>query len=207
MRDFRDAKTMAKGLRRSLASQGIEYTHSQSLELIAQAFGYDDWNVLAAKIEAARIAPAASKRPGQEDPLHCSFCGKSQHDVRTLIAGPNTFICNECVAICDGVVEDNELTRHLKGEGEAAEGYPALRAYLAERSSEQLAAYLARTEKAVAAERDILEALDGGPSALPGYLASLTGPERARRRAFLAKQLAARQVSLDLVATALAARG
>jgi ATP-dependent Clp protease ATP-binding subunit ClpX len=33
--------------------------------------------------------------------LHCSFCGKSQHDVEKLIAGPAVFICNECVAECN----------------------------------------------------------------------------------------------------------
>jgi hypothetical protein len=32
--------------------------------------------------------------------LYCSFCGKSQHDVRKLIAGPGPFICNECVDLC-----------------------------------------------------------------------------------------------------------
>lgn len=31
--------------------------------------------------------------------VYCSFCGKSQHNVRRLIAGPNVFICNECIAI------------------------------------------------------------------------------------------------------------
>jgi class 3 adenylate cyclase len=51
-----------------------------------------------------------STRKGPSDSkvtLHCSFCGKSQHDVRKLIAGPNVFICNECVDLClDIVVED-----------------------------------------------------------------------------------------------------
>ena len=32
--------------------------------------------------------------------LYCSFCGKSQHEVRKLIAGPTVFICDECVASC-----------------------------------------------------------------------------------------------------------
>ena len=32
--------------------------------------------------------------------LYCSFCGKSQHEVRKLIAGPTVFICNECVELC-----------------------------------------------------------------------------------------------------------
>ena len=35
-----------------------------------------------------------------KNPLYCSFCGKSQHEVRKLIAGPTVFICNECVELC-----------------------------------------------------------------------------------------------------------
>jgi hypothetical protein len=37
------------------------------------------------------------RKPG----MYCSFCGKSSEDVRTLIAGPSVFICNECVAYCN----------------------------------------------------------------------------------------------------------
>src|SRR5256714_2170124 len=44
-----------------------------------------------------------------EKPLHCTFCGKSQHEVRKLIAGPTVFICDECVELCmDIVVEENK---------------------------------------------------------------------------------------------------
>ena len=40
--------------------------------------------------------------------LYCSFCGKSQHEVKKLIAGPSTFICDECTILCfDILVEDN----------------------------------------------------------------------------------------------------
>jgi len=53
MRDFRDAKLMARSLREALAERKIDLTHSQALELVASQFGYDNWNVLAAKIEAA----------------------------------------------------------------------------------------------------------------------------------------------------------
>ena len=53
MRDFRDAKAMAHALREALTRSGVETTHSESLELIAKAFGYDNWNILSAKIEAA----------------------------------------------------------------------------------------------------------------------------------------------------------
>ena len=35
-----------------------------------------------------------------KNPLYCSFCGKSQHEVRKLIAGPTVFICDECVELC-----------------------------------------------------------------------------------------------------------
>jgi Glyoxalase superfamily protein len=53
MRDFRDAKAMARALRDALKIRAVEITHSESLELIAKAFDYDNWNILAAKIEAA----------------------------------------------------------------------------------------------------------------------------------------------------------
>jgi ATP-dependent Clp protease adapter protein ClpS len=60
MRDFRDAKMMARALRAALKNRAIETTHSDSLELIAKAFGCDNWNILSAKIEAAGPSPAAT---------------------------------------------------------------------------------------------------------------------------------------------------
>ena len=42
-----------------------------------------------------------------EPVIYCSFCDKSQHEVQTVIAGPNVYICNDCVAIC------NEILRHV----------------------------------------------------------------------------------------------
>ena len=38
--------------------------------------------------------------------LHCSFCGKSQHEAHKLIAGPSVFICNECVSLCNDILAD-----------------------------------------------------------------------------------------------------
>jgi hypothetical protein len=38
--------------------------------------------------------------------LACSFCGKSQHDVRRLVAGPAVFICDECVTVCVNTIRD-----------------------------------------------------------------------------------------------------
>ncbi len=59
MRDFRDAKAMAKSLRGALAEGGVIVTASRSLELIARAFGVDTWNMLSARIKLAAAPPAA----------------------------------------------------------------------------------------------------------------------------------------------------
>ena len=52
MRDFRDAKAMAKAMRESLAARNIEISHSEALEIVARQFGLETWNILSAKIEA-----------------------------------------------------------------------------------------------------------------------------------------------------------
>ncbi|NLJ91578.1 MAG: ATP-dependent protease ATP-binding subunit ClpX [Aeromonadales bacterium] len=49
------------------------------------------------------------KRKGEGDSgklLYCSFCGKSQHEVRKLIAGPSVYICDECVELCEDIIEE-----------------------------------------------------------------------------------------------------
>ena len=51
--------------------------------------------------------------------LYCSFCGKSQHEVRKLIAGPSVFICDECVDLCNEIIGEES-----DGEG-AAQGRDA----------------------------------------------------------------------------------
>ena len=51
-----------------------------------------------------------SKKTGNGDVLRCSFCNKSQRDVKKLIAGPTVYICDECVDIClDIIAEDRVL--------------------------------------------------------------------------------------------------
>lgn len=50
MRDFRDSKLMAKDLRAALAARNIDISHGDALELVAKQHGFDNWNVLAAKI-------------------------------------------------------------------------------------------------------------------------------------------------------------
>ncbi len=50
--------------------------------------------------------------------LYCSFCGKSQHEVRKLIAGPNVFICNECVELCMDIIREEDKSSIVRpGEG------------------------------------------------------------------------------------------
>ena len=46
------------------------------------------------------------KKGGSEKLLYCSFCGKSQHEVKKLIAGPSVFICDECIDLCNDIVRD-----------------------------------------------------------------------------------------------------
>lgn len=48
-----------------------------------------------------------NKSSNKNDSLHCSFCGKSQHDVKKLIAGPSVFVCNECVELCNEIIRDD----------------------------------------------------------------------------------------------------
>ena len=46
------------------------------------------------------------KKAGSEKLLYCSFCGKSQHEVKKLIAGPSVFICDECIELCNDIIRD-----------------------------------------------------------------------------------------------------
>ncbi len=50
---------------------------------------------------------ADKKSSGPEKLLYCSFCGKSQHEVKKLIAGPSVFICNECIDLCNDIIRDD----------------------------------------------------------------------------------------------------
>jgi len=43
---------------------------------------------------------------GGDSTLYCSFCGKSQHDVKKLIAGPTVFICDECIELCNEIIQE-----------------------------------------------------------------------------------------------------
>lgn len=48
--------------------------------------------------------------------LYCSFCGKSQHEVKKLIAGPSVFVCDECVALCNDIMKEEAQSASIKTE-------------------------------------------------------------------------------------------
>jgi hypothetical protein len=170
VRDFRDAKNNMRALRDALKAKAVETTHAEALELIAKAFGYENWNILSAKIEAAAEPPAsderelsvaASRAPASPPKtLYCSFCGKSQHEVRKLIAGPTVFICDECVALCADIVEpedDLELFRLMRANQESGvTDYPALLELAHRASTEVLAHCVERGRKGVERNRAVL---------------------------------------------------
>lgn len=54
MRDFRDAKAMAKAMREELAAKGLDITHSEALEIVARQLGLANWNILSARIEGEK---------------------------------------------------------------------------------------------------------------------------------------------------------
>jgi hypothetical protein len=101
MRDFRDAKAMARTLRASLATKGFKITIGQSLELIAEAFGVADWNTLAAVIrqeagtsrhKESRLPPASAWRASPafssalDSTLHraVAYANERDHEYTTL---------------------------------------------------------------------------------------------------------------------------
>src|ERR1700683_5807898 len=64
-----------------------------------------------------------SKSGDSKNTLYCSFCGKSQHEVRKLIAGPTVFICDECVELCMDIIREE----HKTTLGKSRDGVPTPR--------------------------------------------------------------------------------
>ena len=60
---------------------------------------------------------AEKKGSSSEKTLYCSFCGKSQHEVKKLIAGPSVFICDECIDLCNEIIRDELPVGDLAREG------------------------------------------------------------------------------------------
>jgi ATP-dependent Clp protease ATP-binding subunit ClpX len=54
---------------------------------------------------------------GKDRVLHCSFCSKSQHEVRKLIAGPSVYVCDECVSLCNEIINEQSHEHKTAGEG------------------------------------------------------------------------------------------
>ena len=65
--------------------------------------------------------PEDSTPAKSEKLLYCSFCGKSQHEVRKLIAGPSVFICDECVDLCNDIIREETDDANVEGR---AGGFP-----------------------------------------------------------------------------------
>jgi ATP-dependent Clp protease ATP-binding subunit ClpX len=70
-----------------------------------------------------------SNRDG--DVLRCSFCGKSQHEVRKLIAGPTVYICNECVEVCLDIIAEDRV-HEAKARQQVLAKPPEIKAYIDE---------------------------------------------------------------------------
>jgi hypothetical protein len=152
MRDFRDAKVMAHSLRDALKVKAMEITHSESLELIAKTFGYENWNILSARIDAAQ--PRSGSTVGHQGPtpqavLYCSFCGKTQHEVKALVAGPHVFICDECIDLCSDII-DEQLLRLIEGDEESARAM----------STERLSHYVEHARKGEQRNRLVLQRIE-----------------------------------------------
>src|SRR5262245_32575039 len=55
------------------------------------------------------------RKDPQGDVLRCSFCGKSQEEVKRLIAGPAAYICDECIDLCNDIILEEGAAEHSKG--------------------------------------------------------------------------------------------
>jgi len=60
-----------------------------------------------------------SKQNNGDSTLFCSFCGKSQHDVKKLIAGPTVFICDECIELCNEIMVEELAAAHAPKDSDA----------------------------------------------------------------------------------------
>ena len=71
------------------------------------------------------------KRKGEGDKLlYCSFCGKSQHEVRKLIAGPSVYVCDECVELCNDIIREEIREISPKRDGSELPTPHEIRAHL-----------------------------------------------------------------------------
>jgi len=146
MRDFCDAKAMAQALRDALRM-------NLSAKIgAAQSNGS----------EACPPSPAVGYDPLLNNTVSCSFCGKTQHEVETMIAGPPPlFICNECVGLCGDILANQEILSLLKADEEHGNlAYPAAFAHVRSKSTEQLAPYIEHGRKGAERFRLALQCIE-----------------------------------------------
>jgi ATP-dependent Clp protease ATP-binding subunit ClpX len=73
----------------------------------------------------------SSQSKGGDSTLYCSFCGKSQHDVKKLIAGPTVFICDECIELCNEIIVEELSGEEKKTESKGGLPKPSeIKAFL-----------------------------------------------------------------------------
>jgi small subunit ribosomal protein S1 len=96
MRDFRDAKTMARTLRAALAAKGATISNSEALELVAKMLGERDWNTLAAAIDGSRRREAAWTRlegaQAKKEPVVGSIVGRVRGGFTVDLGGASGFL-------------------------------------------------------------------------------------------------------------------
>jgi ribosomal protein S1 len=109
MRDFHDAKAMARTLREGLAAKSVKITNSEALELTARMLGQRDWNTLAAAIEASRRREAAWTRlegvHARNEPVMGSIVGR--------VRGGFTVDLGDASAFLPGSQVDVRPVRHF----------------------------------------------------------------------------------------------
>ena len=94
-------------------------------------------------------SPAGHPAPTPHAVLHCSFCGKSQHEVNKLVAGPHVFICDECIDVCSDII-DEQLLRLIEGDEASARAM----------STERLSHYVEHARKGEQRHRLALQGIE-----------------------------------------------
>ena len=107
-----------------LTDRVLEYTRGKirSMHLLLALLSRDQL-VISSHVDAARFRYSIIRSMQQEmdiQHLFCDFCSSSQHDVLKLIAGPNTYICNECVEKAEGALQNKFVSRVMSTAASAA---------------------------------------------------------------------------------------
>ena len=110
MRDFRDAKAMARTLREALAAKGMTISNSEALELTAKMLGQRDWNTLSAAIAEARLGEAAWTRLegvyARNEPVTGSIVGRVRGGFTVDLGGASAFLPGTQVDVRAGWFRD-----------------------------------------------------------------------------------------------------